>query len=56
MAHPAAVMGDPGLLQIIPDIPVPPLLPQGGGDGEQPAAAKRTLAGLHAMADFSLNH
>jgi hypothetical protein len=37
------VMGDPGLLQKIPDIP--PLLPQGGGDGEQTAAAECAMAG-----------
>ncbi len=35
--HPAAVVGDPGLLQELPDIP--PLLHEGGGDREQPAAA-----------------
>ena len=47
-------MGDPGLLQKIPDIPA--LLPQGSGDREQAAAADRTLAGLDAMADLALNH
>ena len=47
-------MGDPGLLQKIPDIP--PLLPQGSGDREQAAAADRTLAGLDAMADLALTH
>ena len=35
-------MGDPGLLQELPDIPA--LLPEGGGDGEQAAPADRTLA------------
>jgi hypothetical protein len=52
--HPAAVMGDPGLLQELPDITA--LLPEAGGDGEQPAAADRTLAGLDAMTDFALNY
>jgi hypothetical protein len=42
--NPAAVMGDPGLLQELPDIT--PLLAQGCGDGEQAAAADRFLAGL----------
>jgi hypothetical protein len=44
-------MGDPGLFQKIPGIPV--LLPQGSGDREQAAAADRTLAGLDAMADLA---
>lgn len=47
-------MSDPGLLQELPDITT--LLAQGGGDGEQPAAADRTLAGLDAMTDLALNH
>jgi hypothetical protein len=47
-------MGDPGLLQKIPDITA--LLAQGGGDGEQPAAADCTLAELDAIADLALNH
>ncbi len=52
--HPAAVMGDPGLLQELPDITA--LLPEAGGHREQPAAADRTLAGLDAMTDLALNH
>ena len=48
------MMGNPGLLQELPDITA--LLSEAGGDGEQSAAADRTLAGLDAMADFSLNH
>ena len=47
-------MGNPGLLQELPDIAA--LLPQGGGDREQAAEADRTLAGLDAMTDFALNH
>ena len=33
-------MGDPGLLEELPDIP--PLLPEGGGDREQAAPADGT--------------
>ena len=47
-------MGNPGLLQELPDIAA--LLPEGGGDGEQAAAADCPLAGLDAMADLALNH
>ena len=47
-------MGNPGLLQELPDIAA--LLPQEGGDRKQPAAADRTLAGLDTMADLALNH
>ena len=47
-------MGDPGLLQELPDIPL--LLPQGGGDREQAATADSTAGGLDAKADFALNH
>ena len=47
-------MGDPGLLQKSPDIP--PLLPEGGGDREQAAAADGAVGRLDAMADFALNH
>ena len=47
-------MGNPGLLQELPDIAA--LLPEGGGDGEQAAATDRTLAGLDTMADLALNH
>ena len=58
--HPAAVMGNPGLLQELPDITA--LLPEAGGHSEQPATADRTLAGLDALAvawqtsDLALNH
>ena len=47
-------MGHSGLLQELPDIAA--LLPERGGDGEQSAAADRTLAGLDAMTDLALNH
>ena len=47
-------MGDPGLLQELPDIP--PLLPEGSGDREQAAPADRTLAGLDSLTDLALNH
>jgi len=47
-------MGNPGLLQELPDIAA--LLPQGGGDREQAAAADHTLAGLDAVTDLALNH
>ncbi len=47
-------MGNPRLLQELPHITA--LLSQGGGDGEQAAAADGALAGLDAMADLSLNH
>ena len=46
-------MGDPGLLQECPDITA--LLSEAGGDGEQPAAADCTLAGLDAMTDLALD-
>ena len=46
-------MGDPGLLQELPDIPA--LLPEGGGDREQSAAADGTAGGLDAKADFALD-
>ena len=36
------MMGDPGLLQELPDIAA--LLPERGGDREQAAAADRSLA------------
>jgi len=51
--RPAAVMGDPGLLQELPDIPA--LLPEGGGDREQSAAADGTAGGLDAKADCALD-
>jgi hypothetical protein len=52
--HPAAMMGNPGLLNELPDIPA--LLSEGGRDCQQAAAADRTLAGLDAMTDLALNH
>ncbi len=51
---PVAVMGNPRLLQELPNIAA--LLSQRGGDGEQAAAADGALARLDAMADLSLNH
>ena len=47
-------MGDPGLLEELPDIP--PLLPEGSGDLQQAAPEDRTLAGLDAVTDLALNH
>jgi len=46
-------MGNPGLLQELPDIPA--LLPQGGGDREQSATTDGTAGGLYAKADFALD-
>ncbi|MBD2550415.1 hypothetical protein H6G65_12630 [Microcystis elabens FACHB-917] len=46
-------MSDPGRLKEFPDITA--LLPQAAGNGEQPAAADPTLAGLDAMTDFALD-
>jgi hypothetical protein len=46
-------MGNPCLLQELPDITA--LLSQGGGDGEQAAAADRTLAALNPRADLAMN-
>ena len=43
-------MGNPGLLQELPDIAA--LLPEGGRDGEQAAAADLSLAGLDADRQF----
>ena len=54
MASPAAVMGNPRLLQELPNIAA--LLSQRGGGGQQAAAADGALAGLDAMADLALNH
>lgn len=51
---PAAVIGNPRLLQEWPDVAA--LLSQRGGDGEQSAAADGALAGLDAMADLALNN
>lgn len=47
------MMGNPGLLQELPEIPA--LLPQGGGDREQSAVADGTVCGLDAKADFALD-
>jgi len=52
--HPATVMDDPGLLHELSDIAA--LLPQGGGDREQPAAADRTWSRLDGKADLALAH
>jgi hypothetical protein len=41
------MMGNPGLLHEMPDIPA--LLSEGGRDCQQAAAADRTLTGLDAM-------
>jgi len=46
-------MGDPGLLQETPDIP--PLLPEGGTDGEQACAAEAAGAGLNTVTDLALD-
>ena len=46
-------MGDPGLFQEHTDILF--LLAEGGGDGEQPAAADDAAGRLEAMAVLSLN-
>jgi len=48
------MIGNPGLLQKLPDIAA--LLPEGGGDGEQAAAADGAAGRLDAMADLALNH
>ena len=47
-------MADPGLLKETPDIAA--LLPRGGGNREQAAAADGTTGRLDAVTDFSLNH
>ena len=47
------VMGDPGLLQELPDIAA--LLSEGGGDGEQPCPADGPVGRLDAMADLALD-
>ena len=46
-------MGNPGLLQELPDSPT--LLPQAGGDREQSATADGTAGELDAKADFALD-
>ena len=46
-------MGDPGLREELPDIAA--LLPEGGGDREQAAAANGTAGGLDAKADVALD-
>ena len=48
------MLDNPSLLQELPDIAA--LLPQGGGDREQAAAADRILAGLDAVTELALNH
>ena len=50
----AEMMGDPGLLQEGPDVST--LLPEGGDDREQTAAAQGSLGGLNAMADRAVDH
>jgi hypothetical protein len=47
-------MGDPGLLEELPDIQ--PLLPEGSGDREQAATANGTAGRLDAVTDLALNH
>lgn len=47
-------MGDPSLLQELLDIMA--LLPEAGGDGEQQAAADRTLTALNTATDLAPNH
>lgn len=51
---PAAMMGDPGLFQEGPDVST--LLPEGGHDREQAAAALGAFGGLDAMADLPVDH
>ncbi len=46
-------MGDPGLLQELPDITV--LLPEVGGDCQLVAATDGTAGRLQAKADFALD-
>ena len=46
-------MGDPGLLQELPDIAA--LLSEGGGDGEQPCPADGPVGRLDAMANLALD-
>jgi hypothetical protein len=52
--HTATLVGHPGLLQERHDIAA--LLSQRACDGEQAAAADRTLAGTDAMDDLALSH
>ena len=47
-------MGNPCLLQEGPDLSS--VLPQGGGDRQQPASADAPFGRLHAMADLALDH
>lgn len=46
-------MGNPGLLQELPDIPS--LLSEGGGDGEQACPADGAVGRLDTMADLALD-
>ena len=48
------MMGDPGSLKEGPDVST--LLPEGGNDREQRAAAQGSLGGLNAMADRAVDH
>ena len=47
-------MDNPCFLQEGPDLSS--VLPQGGGDRQQPASADAPFGGLHAMADLALDH
>jgi len=47
-------MGDPGLFQAFAELP--PQVPEGGGNREQPAAADGAIGRLDAMADHALSH
>ena len=46
-------MGDPGLLQELPEIPS--LLSEGGGDGEQACSADCAVGRLDTMTDLALD-
>jgi hypothetical protein len=51
--HPTVVMGNPGLLQELPDIPS--LLSERGGDGEQACPADGSVGRLDTMTDLALD-